>query len=769
MNRRWLEVIGVAGMEVSSEEERLPLEPPTTHDHRDTNDDAIPMDDAIKLEATEKRQGLKRGRKRINFFKSAKEEILVLRRQAKELETRIHVLRQSRGEESRHFGKWKQLAYHQAEERRFGELENDKLRRAVLEQYTLLSGMMKALRQPMPRCMELGSIEDNEWRMNVLGVHPDQWQHNAKRIMQRMYESLPGWAIRSDLVDVARDTRHQKWANRGHLDKRQDIEVVVCRRFLGHFADLARAVWESFLSDETQIFEQLHDDLWLCIASEEAHSERPGRPSWQLIQRFIQEQRIVLMWKSVEPERSTVKRLWEDARGWISFEKAHDAGGSRMQLSSIASIPAVLQDAEHASDASDSSEQDVELGHSNDEATMYSPPSPQDAQPAAQVSPSNTRHRPPGAKRGRKRINFFKSAKEEILVLRRQAKELETRIHVLRQSRGEESRHFGKWKQLAYHQAEERRFGELENDKLRRAVLEQYTLLSGMMKALRQPMPRCMELGSIEDNEWRMNVLGVHPDQWQHNAKRIMQRMYESLPGWAIRSDLVDVARDTRHQKWANRGHLDKRQDIEVVVCRRFLGHFADLACAVWENFLGDETIATAHVSVDVRTHEHFGADIRLNASDIRNPKTGAVTRANLQLNQRVVSKDRVTIMWKSVNESLPTTTQMVESSDGWISFEPLWDDELGLECCIMRLCSAVTIPAMDEGLVERLCQMFDVMQVHPLEMPRSPCKSSRLTRASSALEFNVGFITDAIWHHAHHVERLAARASERAVRQVAL
>ncbi|KAJ0399938.1 hypothetical protein P43SY_009788 [Pythium insidiosum] len=702
MNRRWLEVIGVAGMEVSSEEERLPLEPPTTHDHRDTNDEPLPMDDAIKLEATEKRQGLKRGRKRINFFKSAKEEILVLRRQAKELETRIHVLRQSRGEESRHFGKWKQLAYHQAEERRFGELENDKLRRAVLEQYTLLSGMMKALRQPMPRCTELGSIEDNEWRMNVLGVHPDQWQHNAKRIMQRMYESLPGWAIRSDLVDVARDTRHQKWANRGHLDKRQDIEVVVCRRFLGHFADLARTVWESFLSDETQ-------DLLR--------------------------------------EGSRFGRL-QDATELYRLDPSN---------------------AEHASDASDSSEQDVELGHSNDEATMYSPPSPQDAQPAAQVSPSNTRHRPPGAKRGRKRINFFKSAKEEILVLRRQAKELETRIHVLRQSRGEESRHFGKWKQLAYHQAEERRFGELENDKLRRAVLEQYTLLSGMMKALRQPMPRCTELGSIEDNEWRMNVLGVHPDQWQHNAKRIMQRMYESLPGWAIRSDLVDVARDTRHQKWANRGHLDKRQDIEVVVCRRFLGHFADLARVVWENFLGDETIATAHASVDVRTCEHFGADIRLNASDMRNPKTGAVTRANLQLNQRVVSKDRVTIMWKSVNESLPTTTRMVESSDGWISFEPFWDNELGLECCIMRLCSGVTIPAMDESLVERLCQMFDGMQVHPLEIPCSPCKSSRLSRASSALEVNVGFITDAIWHHAHHVERLAARASERAVRQVAL
>ncbi|GLD96415.1 hypothetical protein PINS_up005098 [Pythium insidiosum] len=418
-------------------------------------------------------------------------------------------------------------------------------------------------------------------------------------------------------------------------------------------------------------------------------------------------------------------------------------------------------------DASDTSEADDDSCHSNDATNELSPPSP----PATASQSTLHKPKPTGAKRGRKRVNFFKSAKEEILVLRRQAKELESRIHVLRQSRGEETRHFGRWKQLAYQQAEERRFGELENDKLRRAVQEQYTLLSGMMKALRQPMPRCMELGDIDDNEWRLNVLGVHPDQWRLNAKRIMQHMYASLPGWAIRSDLVDAARDTRHHKWANRGLLDQPQHIEVVVCRRFLGHFADIADAVWENFLGDETIDTAHVSVDIRTREHFGDDIRLNASEIRSPKTGVITRANLQLNQRVVEEDRVTIMWKSVHESMPTTVRMTQASDGWISFEPQRDQEIGLECCIVRLCSSVTIPAMNEALVERLCQIFDVMQVHPMEHTLSLSKQlpPRLLRASSVLDLNVSFITDAIWHHVHHVERVAARASERAVAHVAL
>ncbi|GLD96416.1 hypothetical protein PINS_up005099 [Pythium insidiosum] len=248
MNQRWLEAIGVKENEPTSCE--TPSITPAKL-QEGGGDQTLQISDALRVEQPAKR--CSRGRKRVNFFKSAKEEILVLRRQAKELESRIHVLRQSRGEETRHFGRWKQLAYQQAEERRFGELENDKLRRAVQEQYTLLSGMMKALRQPMPRCMELGDIDDNEWRLNVLGVHPDQWRLNAKRIMQHMYASLPGWAIRSDLVDAARDTRHHKWANRGLLDQPQHIEVVVCRRFLGHFADIADAVWENTLRVEAQV------------------------------------------------------------------------------------------------------------------------------------------------------------------------------------------------------------------------------------------------------------------------------------------------------------------------------------------------------------------------------------------------------------------------------------------------------------------------------------------------------------------------------------
>lgn len=118
-------------------------------------------------------------------------------------------------------------------------------------------------------------------------------------------------------------------------------------------------------------------------------------------------------------------------------------------------------------------------------------------------------------------------------------------------------------------------------------------------------------LGSIEENEWKMGVIGFHPRRRHWNADRIMEQMYRRLPGWAINSRLEDPSHEVHFSRCDNKEIRGQPIHIEIGMCRQFDGHYLDVADAVWRDFINDDFKTKSGTTVHVKV-------VRLNLSSLR-------------------------------------------------------------------------------------------------------------------------------------------------------
>ncbi|GLD96322.1 hypothetical protein PINS_up005005 [Pythium insidiosum] len=380
-----------------------------------------------------------------------------------------------------------------------------------------------------------------------------------------------------------------------------------------------------------------------------------------------------------------------------------------------------------------------------------------------------------------------KTARTEILRLRKEAQQLQQTADQLRQRRVVAESSQSKWQRLALHQSTQRTLLLQENRKLKRAVEEQERFAQELLRLLQTPMPVMSSLGTFEDNEWKLGFLCADRTRREYNARRIMDKMLQDLPGFAIMSDLVDVDDDCRYCKHDNLEALDKPTLVQVNYCRRLPGNFVAVADRLWRQRLG--TIRTSDgIMSTYQLTEKFDDDFFYSASKLHT-RHGLTSRTtSCQLHRRVVEEDRVLICWKSVeDETIPLSrNRLVGAADGWMSLEKQPNDQYGNEWCLLKCSSWVEM----SPVMEHMDYLVDVMgRLRLAESPTAALhrsSSSAMTthsqqrpllapayqiadhtsalrkrdRQHTMLEMKdhiVSFITELLWKGGDYLERVAA------------
>ncbi|KAJ0411621.1 hypothetical protein ATCC90586_004090 [Pythium insidiosum] len=373
-----------------------------------------------------------------------------------------------------------------------------------------------------------------------------------------------------------------------------------------------------------------------------------------------------------------------------------------------------------------------------------------------------------------------KTARTEILRLRKEAQQLQDTADQLRQRRALVETSQSKWQRLALHQSTQRTLLMQENRKLKRAVEEQERFAQELLRLLQTPMPVMSSLGTFEENEWKLGILCANHTRREYNARRIMDKMLQDLPGYAIMSDLVDIDDDCRYCKHDNLEALDKTTLVQVNYCRRLPGNFVAVAERLWRQRLGtirtgDGIVSTYHLN------EKFDDDFFYSASKLHT-RHGITSRTtSCQLHRRIVEEDRVLMCWKSVeDETIPLSrNRLVGAADGWMSLERQPRDQYGNEWCLLKCSSWVEM----SPVMEHMDYLVDVM--NRLRLAESPTASlhqssthsnqrplispsyqmteptsRKRDRHHSILEMKdhiVSFITELLWKGGDYLERVAA------------